>query len=209
MIPARHSKPGKLVSLKVFARGELPQRVKDLHEQSLVESRDALKQADPEERKKWLAKDGQDWSGAFNEDPKAYMDSAGRKRAEPGVERPVHDRFDPSDDDENIEGSYESDSSSEADLGVQDQTSTEGSAKNMSGAAENGQLQNGKGAKDEKATEIVNKKTEKRKNRGPLQWKPVRNLAFAKDGAKFTVKKMKNKLTGGLSGREPDVETET
>jgi len=188
---------------------ELPQRVKDLHEQSLVESRDALKQADPEERKKWLAKDGQDWSGAFNEDPKAYMDSAGRKRAEPGVERPVHDRFDPSDDDENIEGSYESDSSSEADLGVQDQTSTEGSAKNMSGAAENGQLQNGEGAKDEKATEIVNKKTEKRKNRGPLQWKPVRNLAFAKDGAKFTVKKMKNKLTGGLSGREPDVETET
>lgn len=187
---------------------ELPQRVKDLHEQSLVESRDTLKQAGPEERQKWLAKDGQDWSGAFNEDPKAYMDSAGRKRAEPGADRPVHDPFDPSDDDDNIEGSYESDSSSEADLGVQDNTNTEGSAKNMSGAAENGQLQNGKSAKDEKAAEIANKKTEKRKNRGPLQWKPVRSLAFAKDEAKFTVKKMRNKLSGGLSGREPDVETE-
>lgn len=36
----------------------------------------------------------------------------------------------------------------------------------------------------------------------------LQNLAFAKDEAKFSVKKVKNKLTGGLSGREPDVETE-
>lgn len=37
----------------------------------------------------------------------------------------------------------------------------------------------------------------------------LQNLAFAKDEAKFTMKKMQNKLTGGLGGREPDVETET
>ena len=37
----------------------------------------------------------------------------------------------------------------------------------------------------------------------------AQNLAFAKDQTKFSIKKVQNKLTGGLSGREPDVETET
>ena len=37
----------------------------------------------------------------------------------------------------------------------------------------------------------------------------LQNLAFAKDEAKFSVKKIQHKLTGGLGGREPDVETET
>ena len=37
----------------------------------------------------------------------------------------------------------------------------------------------------------------------------VQNLAFAKDEAKFSMKKVQHKLTGGLGGREPDVETET
>ena len=36
----------------------------------------------------------------------------------------------------------------------------------------------------------------------------AQNLAFAKDQTKFSIKKVQNKLTGGLSGREPDVETE-
>lgn len=35
------------------------------------------------------------------------------------------------------------------------------------------------------------------------------NLAFAKDEAKFSMKKVKHKMTGGLGGREPTVETET
>ena len=35
------------------------------------------------------------------------------------------------------------------------------------------------------------------------------NMAFAKDEAKFSMKKVKNKMTGGLGGREPTVETET
>ena len=34
------------------------------------------------------------------------------------------------------------------------------------------------------------------------------NLAFAKDEAKFSMKKLKHKMTGDLGGREPDVETE-
>ncbi len=34
-------------------------------------------------------------------------------------------------------------------------------------------------------------------------------MAFAKDEAKFTMKKLQHKMTGGLNGREPTVETET
>jgi hypothetical protein len=55
----------------------------------------------------------------------------------------------------------------------------------------------------------ANKRTERRKQRGLMQWKPARNAAFATDGAKFGLKKLQRKFAGGLSGREPNVETET
>jgi hypothetical protein len=51
------------------------------------------------------------------------------------------------------------------------------------------------------------KKDLHRKQRGLMQWKPMRNLAFAKDEAKFAVRRTMKK--GSLSGRSPDVETET
>ena len=56
----------------VRARGvskELPPAVKELHEQSLTQGRDVLANADEGEKKKWVSKDGTDWSGAFGEDP--------------------------------------------------------------------------------------------------------------------------------------------
>ena len=150
---------------------ELPPNVQKLHEQSLTDGRDVLSQTDPEEREKWLTKDGQDWSGAFTHDPKAYIDSRGRKRAEPGADKPVHDPIDPSSDDDNIDGDYaddSSDSSSDNDLGIQD-------AENSASKNVDGELQKGGGSVDEKKTrEVANKKTEKRKLRGPLQWKPIR-----------------------------------
>lgn len=190
-----------------IATKELPPKVEELHEKSLTEGRDVLKNADAEERQKWLAKDGQDWSGAFTHDPKAYMDSSGRKRREPGAEPPIHDPHDPSSDDDNIPDDEEgSDDSDEPDLGMQDATNT-GAGKEMGGAKQ-GQQVNGDDAQSEKSREVANKKTERRKNRGLLQWKPVRNIAFAKDEAKFTIKKMQHKMTGGLGGREPGVETE-
>ena len=186
---------------------EMPSKVQELHEQSLTEGRDILKDADPEERKKWLSKDGQDWSGAFGHDPKAYMDSSGRKRAEPGADRPVQDPFQQSDNDDNIDDDSDSDS---GDLGVQDGTTTSSSAKDMNGSAQSdgvaGGATNGEAAAKR---ELANKKKEKRTQRGLMQWKPVRNAAFVKDEAKFAMKRMKNKMTGGLAGREPDVETET
>jgi len=54
-----------------------------------------------------------------------------------------------------------------------------------------------------------NKKTEERKQRGMMQWKPARNLKFAKDEGKIGLRKLKGKITGGLDGRQPGVETET
>ncbi len=202
---------------------EMPPKVQELHEQSLAEGRDVLKQADPEERKKWLAKDGQDWSGAFGHDPKAYMDSSGHKRAEPGVDRPVKDPILPSDNDDNLnddsinnnDSDNDSDSSdSDSDsLGIQDGTTTTTSSadRKMNGSAPSDAVTDGARTDDQAAAkrQVANKKKEKRTQRGLMQWKPVRNVAFAKDEAKFAMKRMKNKMTGGLGGREPDVETET
>ena len=192
---------------------DMPPRVSEMHERSLTEGRDVLKEADPEERKKWLTKDGEDWSGAFGHDPKAYMDSQGRKRAEPGAQKPVHDPVAPSSDDDNIDGEYESDSDSE-DLGVQDATNTDGGAKGMAGHTEGADGDdangvNGDGPGSEKKREKANKRSEKRKERGMMQWKPMRNAAFAKDEAVFAMKRVKHRMTGGLGGREPGVETET
>ena len=151
---------------------ELPPRVQELHEQSLTQNRDILKEADEKERKKWLAKDGEDWSGAFTHDPKAYMDSAGRKRAEPGADEPVHDPHDPSDDDENIPDDApveDNDSDSSSDLGLND---AEHHA--FGDDANDAASTDGLNPREQKKREQANKKTEKRKNRGLLQWKPVR-----------------------------------
>ena len=148
---------------------KLPPKVQELHEQSLTEGRDVLKEADPEERQKWLAKDGQDWSGAFTHDPKAYMDSDGRKRAEPGADAPVHDPHDPSDDDDNIPGDPDDDSDSSSDLGLQD-GENKGTAEEMNGGTVGHENDPGQ----QKKREVANKKSEKRKNRGLMQWKPVR-----------------------------------
>lgn len=148
---------------------QLPPQVQELHDQSLTEGRDVLSEADAEERKKWLAKDGQDWSGAFTHDPKAYMDSQGRKRAEPGAEKPVHDPHDPSDDDDKIEDGMDDDSDSSSDLGLQD-ASHQGATNQSNGSGRAHEESPG----DDKLNEMANKKTEKRKNRGMMQWKPVR-----------------------------------
>ncbi|KAL8952918.1 MAG: hypothetical protein Q9222_001208 [Ikaeria aurantiellina] len=188
---------------------EMPPHTQELHDNSLTEARDVLKDADPEERQKWLAKSGEDWSGAFSHDPKAYMDSSGKKKAEPGRDKPVHDPYNPSSDDEDDED----DSSSSGDLGINDGatvgTTANGTARKDHAMVDSEGGKDGESQRDEHHREVANKKSEKRRNRGMMQWKPVRNMAFAKDEAKFTMKKMQNKLTGGLGGREPSVETET
>lgn len=53
-----------------------------------------------------------------------------------------------------------------------------------------------------------NKRSEERHHRGLMQWKPARNAKFAKDEAVIGLRGLKNRVTGGLDGRKPDVETE-
>ncbi|KAJ4297531.1 hypothetical protein N0V90_005423 [Kalmusia sp. IMI 367209] len=247
---------------------ELSERVQQLHNESLTEGRDILKNADPEEKKKWLAKDGADWSGAFSHDPKAYLDTKGKKRREPGRDEPLHDPFHPSDDEDNDDSGGDSESSS--DLGIED-ADTAGNANNMSGGPGGGeQARKGNtegkdqstanqdassstpskgqsetepnGHLDHQPTDLSptsdlrksqstartdttasstgssmsskqvnkqNKRTEERKQRGLMQWKPARNAKFAKDQTKIGLEKLKKKVTGGLDGRQPGVETET
>ena len=144
---------------------EVPSRVQTLHDESLTEGRDILEKADPEEKDKWLTKDGQDWSGAFGHDPKAYLDSKGRKRAEPGVDDPVHDPINPSDDDDNLDDYDEDTDDDSVDLGVKDATTADSPATGNRTASKS--LSNDS---NEKSTNEENKRTERRKHRGLMQW---------------------------------------
>lgn len=192
---------------------ELPDRVQALHDESLTEGRDILKQADPDEKQKWLAKDGNDWSGAFGHDPKAYMDTKGRKKREPGVEAPLHDPHNPSDDEDN---DPDSDSDSDSDLGLMDarnaQQGSPTSGRKSTATDRTSDTANTTASYDTYGAKSVNeqnKRTEQRKQRGLMQWKPARNMKFAKDETKLGFRKLKHKLAGGLDGRQPGVETET
>ncbi|EGD90977.1 hypothetical protein H112_01565 [Trichophyton rubrum D6] len=53
-----------------------------------------------------------------------------------------------------------------------------------------------------------NRRSEWRKHRGVMQWRPARNAAFVKHEASFAMKKVKDKLMGDMTGREPDIRTE-
>lgn len=206
---------------------ELPDRVQALHDESLTAGRDVLKQAEPDEKQKWLAKDGNDWSGAFGEDPEAYVDSKRNKKREPGVDGPLYGPPRPPHDPEHPSSDDDTDSSSDSeDIGLQD-ASNKPPANRMNGGRQSTTTEgtsDTRGSYDSYAgtnstfshpvnsdrdINKQNKRTEERKQRGMMQWKPARNLKFAKDEGKIGFRKLKNKLTGGLEGRQPGVETET
>lgn len=206
---------------------EIPDVVQQLHKESLAEGRDVLKEASEEDKKKWLSKDGTDWSGAFGQDPKAYVDWQGKKRREPGVEEPWRsDPYQPEDLEEGEHpGDYDDDEDdSTDDLGIQD-AETMRHENDMNGVKETSDDDNLARSKSmdtncttttkmsktstmsSKEVNKQNRKTEHRKQRGLMQWKPARNAKFAKDQGKIGLRKLKNKITGGLEGRQPGVET--
>ncbi|KAI9753804.1 MAG: hypothetical protein M4579_004985 [Chaenotheca gracillima] len=185
----------------------VPDEVQKLHEQSLTEGRDVLKQAEPQEKQKWLTKDGTDWSGAFGEDPAHYVDeTAVRRKSVPS--RPPHDPNNPSSDDDNDDDDSSSDH--EEDLGINDFASTSSPngrpSDDASVTSPRSSKSHGRGPIGQYKDYQDNKKGMHRKQRGLMQWKPMRNAQFAKDEAKFAVRRVKNKMA--LQGREPDVETE-
>ena len=199
---------------------EVPDSVRQMHEASLTEGRDVLKSASPEEKKKWLSSTGEDWSGAFGDDPRAYTNKRHEKIAEHGKDRPPHDPVNPSSDEDHDVDADTSDS----DIGITNTNSIKKTPTSPNGSA-NGYRQSmdtsgtrgstmtsdsGSPVTKRDATweEKAAKRTETRKQRGLSQWKPARNLRFARDEGKIGLNKLKDKLTGGLDGRQPDVETE-
>lgn len=211
---------------------EVPENIQGLHEASLKEGRDVLQNAASEkDKRKWTSKTGEDWSGAFSHDPRAYTNKHHQKIAEPGVDEPPHDPFNPSDDDDDDAEPIDDDSS---DLGITDATNVQADQlkQDVNGTHE----ANGRPSDDtahttgtgyttmtEDSTNMVqpvqkrdsgfdqkaSKRSEERKHRGLSQWTPARNVKFAKDGAKIGASKLKKRLgMGSLGGREPGVETE-
>lgn len=167
---------------------EIPESVREMHEKSLVQGRDVIREANPEERNRWVAKDGVDWSGTFGEDPSDFVNEQPTTNgAINGSNYVAENDEDPDDDDED-------------DSSDNDDTKTNSTSFTTSSS----------GRQSSKAGNRTNKRSEHRKQRGLMQWKPARNASFAKDEATFALRKMKKKFgMGDLTGREPGVETET
>ncbi|TVY91336.1 Meiotically up-regulated protein [Lachnellula willkommii] len=187
-----------------YVTKELPPAVQQLHDQSLTQGRDVLSQADESEKQKWLSKDGTDWSGAFGKDPAQYIDRRGaRKQEQAEVAEEVID-----DEDESLESD-----SDESDLGLNDASKNDELEEDgqTNGESEEAVRKAGTSQARNPINQVKQYNEEKkglhRKQRGLMQWKPMRNLAFAKDEAKFAVRRTLKK--GSLQGRQPDVGTET
>lgn len=204
---------------------EVPDNVQELHNKSLTQGRDVLKDMDAKDRKRWLSKNGEDWSGAFGDDPRAYTNSKHEKIAEPGKHAPPHDPVNPSDDD-GADDDVLSDSSSDIEVndatnmgngGFKDRQSmdTSGGPRPSTDTNDTGYTTMTSDSaspatrQDAKWQDKADKRAENRKQRGLAQWKPARNMQFAKTEGRFGLNKLKKRFTGGLDGREPGVETET
>ncbi|KAI1325922.1 C2 domain-containing protein [Xylariaceae sp. FL0255] len=198
---------------------EIPTPIRELHDASLTQGRDVLATASPEEKQKWLAKDGTDWTGAFGQDP-AEMMSGERGNS-----------------DDNNDTQYEDSDNSDnedADLGINDASTTSptsptsthlsaDAARRSSTFSDSGvsatsgttSATSGVGRTSTSSSRNPMKQYKEYKNRsrdlhrqhrGLMQWKPMRNVQFAKDEAVFAVRRLTK--VGSLSGRQPDVETE-
>ncbi|KAI0532227.1 hypothetical protein GGR58DRAFT_490955 [Xylaria digitata] len=191
---------------------ELPPTIQKLHDESLSHGRDVLATASPEEKEKWLARDGTDWSGAFGKDPAEIM---GGQRGDDDSS----DHYASDSDSEHADGPSQGLKHEDSDLGIQDAI-TAGSAhgddvsrartgSTGAGSSDSGVSVDSKSSKNPIAQYKDYKSRSRdlhRQHRGLMQWRPMRNVQFAKDEAKFAVRRLTK--VGSLSGRQPDVETE-
>jgi hypothetical protein len=182
---------------------QLSPAAQELYEQSLTQGRDVIAQADENEKAKWLSKDGTDWSGAFGQDPSQYA---------PRDELRSHTQTNSGDttylnySTTSGETSDTSSDSESSDLGLHDATNIRSNEGDEDSQRQSGSSHSSNLIKQYQSYK-ENSKSLHREQRGLMQWKPMRNLQFAKNEAKFAVRKIRNK--GTLTGRKPDVETET
>ncbi|KAH6722144.1 hypothetical protein BKA61DRAFT_628255 [Leptodontidium sp. MPI-SDFR-AT-0119] len=168
---------------------ELPQKVQELHDKSLVQGRDILSQADEGEKQKWMSKEGTDWSGAFGQDPARQMDQkeddASSDSETDGSDLGLHDAT-------NHEDFKDAETDTEQKLNSEVQGDVETTANIVPSS-------NGESKTKDPVEQIKNYKEDKqelhRKQKGIMQWRPARNLQFARNEAK-------------CPGRKPDVESE-
>ncbi|EDN03744.1 C2 domain-containing protein, nitrosative stress-induced transcript, conidia-enriched transcript [Histoplasma capsulatum] len=216
---------------------ELPNFVQELHDKSLIQERDILRRASSEERRRWIDVDGIDWREAFGTDPNEIADHQRRNLIDLGVEDHVRcsvsslqikerksgesshsahlGRDSGSADNEHhtcdLENAADNDGEYRCHSESESESDTDTDAKEADSFTTTDTNRRSSETNRERAQRIgnkANKRTEHRKQRGIMQWKPARNAAFAKDEASFAIKKVKNRFAGGLSGREPDIETE-
>lgn len=196
----------------------IPATIQKLHDDSLTGGRDVLATAPEEERRKWLSKDGTDWTGAFGQDPADLM------TGHEGREEPEYEQDSDSEPTDSPASKPHSTSSQYSDdLGVNDATSDAAGSSDYarpststSGGALTQTTTNSGESKKSKSSSMNPIKQYKdykersrdlhRQHRGLMQWRPLRNAQFAKDEAKFAIRRVSH--MGALSGRQPDVETE-
>jgi hypothetical protein len=94
---------------------EVPPIVQELHEKSLDHGRAVLAEAPEEDKNKWMAKDGTDWSGAFGKEPNELLGR--RSGASAGNDNEEQDDDDDDDDD---------DDSDDTDLGLREASTNGG-----------------------------------------------------------------------------------
>lgn len=210
----------------------LPPAVQKLHEDSLTKDRDVLATVPEEERRKWLARDGTDWTGAFGQDPAAIMTGRdSRDETEYETDATSEDMPDtpdiPDTTDEATPMPLPTNPIASAellhrktDLGIQDATtasprasddmpdrpSTSTSSMASQSTTESGRSRTSRNPITQYKEYRDRSRDLHRQHRGLMQWRPLRNAQFAKDEAKFAVRRVTR--MGALSGRQPDVETE-
>ncbi|KAF4121661.1 Ca2+-dependent lipid-binding protein, contains C2 domain [Geosmithia morbida] len=184
---------------------EVPPSVQRLHDKSLTHGRDILAQADERDRKRWLSKDGTDWSGAFGDDPSALLANKkrGSRRDSPdGSDGSYHEEESDDDDGDDDDGASAPDAEN-----TSHPSEDAGRSRTSREEAESGDDgEDGHGPLSAYRNYRTQSRDLHRRHRGLMQWRPMRNVQFAKDEAKFAIRKV-TKL-GSLSGRQPDVETE-
>lgn len=211
---------------------EIPPLVQKLHEESLTQGKDVLRTVvEEEDKKKWMARDGTDWTGAFGEDPAELLRRRRERMEEDSGSSGATDEPDGYDT-EPTEAEMD-----DIDLGVADATTERGESSTQerssgdSGDNYTWQRESDEGRrlstdsaatgqdtlKSNASTSSKNpikkyrdyrerKRDLHRQHRGLMQWKPMRNAQFAKDEALFAARRVTK--MGSLNGRKPDVETE-
>jgi hypothetical protein len=204
---------------------EVPEETEQKHEKSLLQGRDVLKVADPKERRRWIDKEGHDWSGAFGEDPLAQIqnnlknenshnDGNHTTKVHPAQQDGMM-HLPENDEDASDTDSSHSDVEENDQVGPINRPSTTETSSSVPGLSIDSSRSAGSASIADTASSSTTpskraaKRSEQRQQRGMMQWKPARNAVFAKDEAKYALRKVRQRFGGDLSGREPDIETET